>query len=89
MLILTVGLEMLWNEDPGLSFVWSESHQDVSVLQLHHRLCSVRRCPERSLDIRGGEEAVFIHCSLSRALGVPLVGIHSLVGRMIGSPMSP
>lgn len=39
MLILTVGLGVLWNEDRGLSFVWSESHQDVSVLQLHHRLC--------------------------------------------------
>lgn len=30
---------------------------------------------ERSLDVVRGEAAVFIHCSLSRALGVPLVFI--------------
>lgn len=50
MLILTIGLGMTWNEDPGRSFVWSESRQDASALQLQ-RLCSARRCPERSLDI--------------------------------------
>lgn len=74
---------MLWNEEPGLSFVWSEICQDASVLQLQS-LYSARRCPERSWDFRRGEEAVFIHCSFSSALGVPS-GIHSLVGRMIGS----
>lgn len=37
---------------------------------------------ERSLDFMRGEAVVFIHCSLSRALGVPS-GIHALVGREI------
>lgn len=39
------------------------------------RLCRASGCKERSWDITGGESAVFIHCSLSRAQGVPLVFI--------------
>lgn len=41
--------------------------------------------PRKSLDIRSGEAAVFIHCSPSRALGVPS-GIHFSGGKRVRSP---
>lgn len=41
--------------------------------------------PERRLDVRRGEAAVFIHCSLSGGQGVPL----SLVGGRLGSAVPP
>lgn len=37
--------------------------------------CKVSGCREGSWDITGDESAVFIHCSFSRAQGVPLVFI--------------
>lgn len=52
----------------------SESRRDASALQLL-RLCERVDARERRLDVVRGEAAVFIHCSLSRALGVPLVFI--------------
>lgn len=59
---------MPWSEDPGLSFVSSESLQDAAAAEALQRKAMPR---ERSLDIGRGEAAVFIHCSLSSALGVP------------------
>lgn len=40
---------------------------------------------KRSLDILRGKAAVFIHCSLSRALGVPS-GIHFSGGKNVSIP---
>lgn len=49
------------------------------------RLCRASGCGERSWDITGGESAVFIHCSLSGAQGVPLVFSFFVRGWTVGS----
>lgn len=80
--ILGIGLGMLWHEGPGLAVFCVEREPPGRFGSAAAITGSAApgdaQGEEFGLRERRGEErqeAVFIHCSLSRALGVPLVFI--------------